>query len=168
MDARYFSNYTKDIMKYINNYIEEKLILNKETKIINHIYQFKDIYWKKDAIYDISINLPFYIYLSEGDKKIKIKISEVKKMKSPFGGFNWHFIEYKIEYNKSKPLISKFLVFTLSSIGIYNLFINNLTKRNAKLKPNIYYINGEFVNTIMQIELDNSKNTINNIYEKNR
>ena len=67
-------------MKYINNYIEEKLILNKDTKI-------KDTkeYWFTD---DFGISLPFELELTGRPNNICIKIYNIKKIHQKDNNYN--------------------------------------------------------------------------------
>ena len=142
-------------MKELNNFIQEKLIINKNIKS-SSIYYFGKIHDK-----DLSIKLPFSFYIPE--LKESVKISEIEHKQSYFNEEIWIFKE---KYPDGK----KQIVVTLSEGGLYNVFIRGpVSVENLKSKPLISYVNGKYIARHLVIQADNYKDVIigeSNIDEK--
>lgn len=142
-------------MKELNNFIQEKLIINKNIKS-SSIYYFGKIHDK-----DLSIKLPFSFYIPE--LKESVKISEIEHKQGYFNEEIWIFRE---KYPDGK----KQIVVTLSEGGLYNVFIRGpVSVENLKSKPLISYVNGKYVDRHLVIQADNYKDVIideSNINEK--
>ena len=137
-------------MKTIEKFILEKLILNKDTKLVNNIYTFNLQKTK------LSINVPFKFYFPTINKTVTI--SKVENGYNSWGDEHWTFYE-KTKNNDLLPIV------ILSNIGISNVFIKQL--KDNKVKPLILNINGEKILERLPIELeDSNKIIIKNIEEK--
>ena len=126
-------------MKQILNYIQEKLVINKDSKCKN-TFLFN--------VYDtcFTILLPFKINVEFEEKNNIVIINKIQKNKNTY---NEHIYEF---YHNDDLLMN------LSKLGIKNLFI-----RQAKICPKIYYLNGLEINKSCLISLHDN---LNNIIEK--
>ena len=125
-------------MKQILNYIQEKLVINKDSKC-------KDTFLFHSYNTSFTIFLPFKIDVKFEEKNNTVIINKIQKNKNTYN-------ETVYEFYHNDDLLMK-----LSKIGVKNLFIRPANK----ICPKIYYLNGLEINKSCNITLhDNLKNII--------
>ena len=136
-------------MKELNNFIQEKLIIGKNTKP-NSTYTFKLLNHEKE----ISIKLPFLFEIP--DLKETVQIDKIEYTKNSYDEDVWVFQE-KYSNNEYQPVVN------LSEGGIYNVFIRGCqvgVRDELLAKPLIFYVNKKYVNKHLLIKLENYKDII--------
>ena len=126
-------------MKEINNYIQEKLVINKDSKC-------KDTFLFLSYDTCFTILLPFKIDVEFEGKNNTVIINKIQKNKNTYNETVYGF------YHNDDLLMN------LNETGLKNLFI-----RQVKISPKIYYLNSLEINTSCDIALHDN---LNNIIEK--